>query len=99
VPLMPHRALLHAELDACFSHPSGIEREDVDHIVEAFAIVKGKDEVAFEEYRTKGPILEVHHAMAKTIHTGEPYRTTLEPPPADPSLRHPQPIRPEWARS
>lgn len=91
------RALVRAELDACFFHLYGIEREDVDYIMETFPIVKRKDEAAFGEYRTKRLILEVYDAMAEAIETGKPYQTILDPPPADPSLCHPESTRPDWA--
>ena len=67
--------------------------------METFPIVKRKDEAAFGEYRTKRLILEVYDAMAKAIETGEPYQTILDPPPADPSLCHPESTRPDWARA
>ena len=34
---------MRAELDAAFFHLYGIEREDVDYIMETFPIVKRKD--------------------------------------------------------
>jgi len=91
------RALLRAELDACFFHLYGIERDDVDYIMETFPIVKRKDVAAHREYRTKRLILEVYDAMAKAIETGEPYQTILDPPPADPSCAHLESTRPAWA--
>jgi hypothetical protein len=34
-------------------------------------------------------ILEIYDEMRQAMDTGEPYRTMLQPPPADPSLAHP----------
>lgn len=91
------RQTLRAEIDAYVFHLYGIERDDVDYIMETFPIVKRKDEAAFGEYRTKRLILEVYDAMAKAIEAGKPYQTILDPPPADPSLCHPESSRPDWA--
>ncbi len=82
------RALLRAELDACFFHLYGIERDDVDYILDTFPIVRRTDEAAHGEYRTKRLILECYDAMAKANSSGEPYRTVLVPPPADPAVAH-----------
>ena len=92
------RALLRSELDACFFHLYGIERDDVDYILETFPIVRRKDEAAFGEYRTKRLILEVFDAMAEAIASGKPYQTIIDQPPADPSLCHLESTRPEWAK-
>jgi hypothetical protein len=40
------------ELDAAYFHLYGIDRGDVDHIMETCLIVKRKDEARFGEYRT-----------------------------------------------
>ena len=41
------------------------------------------------KYRTKQIILEIYHEIAEVIRTGKPYRTRLDPPPADPRVAHP----------
>jgi hypothetical protein len=56
--------------------------------METFPIVKRKDEKQYGEYRTKRVILEIYDEMKRVMETGEPYRTRLEPPPADPSVAH-----------
>ncbi len=83
------RSLLCAELDAAVFHLYGIEREDVDYIMETFPIVKRKNAAEHGSYRTKDLILDVYDRMAKAIGTGELYQTILDPPAADPSLCHP----------
>lgn len=91
------RFVLRCELDAAFFHLYGIERDDVDYIMDTFPIVRRKDEAAHGEYRTKRGILEIYDAMAKAIETGDPYHTLLDPPPAHDSLRHatqPGPLEP-----
>ena len=85
------RFLLRCELDAAYFHLYGIERDDVDYIMETFPIVKRKDEKQYGEYRTKRVILEIYDEMRRAMETGEPYRTRLEPPPADPAVAH-QPV-------
>jgi hypothetical protein len=82
------RFLLRCELDAAYFHLYGIERDDVDYIMETFPIVKRKDEAAHGEYRTKRVILEIYDEMQRAMETGEPYQTRLDPPPADPRVAH-----------
>ncbi|SDP75585.1 Methyltransferase domain-containing protein [Actinopolyspora xinjiangensis] len=82
------RELLRAELDAAYFHLYGVERDDVDYIMETFPIVRRKDEQAHGEFRTKRLILEIYDAMAEAIRTGEPYETVLDPPPGR-GPRHP----------
>jgi len=59
------RFLIRCELDAAYFHLYGIERDDVDYIMETFPIVKRKDEQKYGEYRTKRVILEIYDAMAE----------------------------------
>ena len=87
------RRLLRVELDAAFFHLYGIERDDVDYIMETFPIVKRRDIETFGSYRTKELILEAYDAMNQAIRTGEPYQTILGPPPSQGS-RHPESSRP-----
>ncbi|MCG8424952.1 MAG: N-6 DNA methylase [Proteobacteria bacterium] len=76
------RFLLRAELDAAFFHLYGVERDDVDYIMETFPIVRKNDEKAYGEYRTKCVILDIYDEIAEAIRTGTPYQTRLDPPPA-----------------
>lgn len=82
------RFLLRCELDAAYFHLYGIERDDMDYIMETFPIVKRKDEKQFGEYRTKRVILEIYDEMKRAMETGESYRTRLVPGPADPTVAH-----------
>jgi hypothetical protein len=75
------RFRMRVELDATFFHLYGIERDDVDYIMETFPIVKRKDEQRYGSFRTKELILDVYDAMAEAIRTGVPYQTILDPPP------------------
>ena len=83
------RFLLRCELDAAFFHLYGIERDDVDYIMETFPIVTRKDVRKHGDYRTKLQILDIYDRMQRAIDTGEPYQTVLDPPPADPRVAHP----------
>ncbi len=82
------RFLLRCELDAAYFHLYGIERDDVDYIMETFPIVKRKDEKEYGEYRTKRVILEIYDEMKRAMETGGPYETRLAPPPADAAVAH-----------
>lgn len=72
-------------LTVCFPTP----RHAVDYIMDTFPIVKQRDEDRFENYRTKETILEIYDDMAEAIRAGKPYKTRLDPPPADPRVAHP----------
>jgi hypothetical protein len=81
------RFLMRAELDAAFFRLYGIERDDVDYIMETFPIVKRKDIQQHGRFRTKDLILEIYDAMAEAARTSEPYQTILDPAPGK-GLRH-----------
>lgn len=57
------RFQLRAELDAIFFHLYGLERDDVDYVMETFPIVKRKDEAEHGYYRTKQAILAAFDEM------------------------------------
>ena len=82
------RVKIRCDLDAFYFHLYGINRDDVDYIMETFPIVRRKDEQKYGEYRTKRVILECYDAMAESMKTGKPYQTILDPPPADPRVAH-----------
>lgn len=82
------RFLLRCELDAAYFHLYGIERDDVDYIMETFPIVKRKDEAKYGEYRTKRVILEIYDEMKAAMESGKAYKTRLDPPPADERVAH-----------
>lgn len=77
------RALLRAELDAAYFHLYGLERAEVDHVLDTFPIVKRKDEARFGEFRTQRLILECYDSMSSAVATGTPYTTLLDPPAGD----------------
>jgi hypothetical protein len=81
----PEVAVL-ARLKASFLTP----RDAVAYIMDTFPIVNRRDEETCGEYRTKRVILEIYDAITEAVRTGIPYQTRLDPPPADPSCRHPK---------
>lgn len=89
------RAVIRAELDALFFHLYGINRDDVDYILETFPIVKRKDEAKYGTYRTKELILSIYDRMVvagvsltSPLIDGENFTTTLNPAPGQ-APRHP----------
>lgn len=82
------RFLIRCELDALYFKLYGLNREEVDYVMETFPIVKRKDIEKYGEYRTKRVILEIFDEMLECERTGRKYQTRLDPPPADPSVAH-----------
>ena len=80
------RFAMRAELDAAFFHLYGIERDDVDYIMDTFRAFQNNDRARFD--RTKELILQVYDAMAEAMRAGRPYQTILDPPPGR-GPRHP----------
>ncbi|MFJ2301913.1 Eco57I restriction-modification methylase domain-containing protein [Streptomyces sp. NPDC087787] len=77
------RFLMRAELDAAYFHLYGIERADLDLVLDSFRAFKNKQPAVFQD--TKDEIVRVYEAMAE----GRPFtHPSLTPPPAQ-SLRHP----------
>jgi hypothetical protein len=77
------RFLIRAELDAAYFHLYGIERADVDLVLDSFRAFKNKQPELFEE--TKKEIIRVYEAMAEGRPVTHP---SLTPPPAQ-GDRHP----------
>lgn len=69
-----------AELDAAMCHLYGLDRADVDYVMEAFPIVKRHDESELGDYRTKRMILEAYDAMQHAIDIGVPYQSPWDSP-------------------
>ena len=80
------RFLIRSELDAAYFHLYGIDRNDVDYIMETFTIVKRKDVAKYGFYRTKEVILDIYDKMKQSIDTGKAYITMLNPPPGLPDV-------------
>ncbi|SFE23130.1 Methyltransferase domain-containing protein [Actinopolyspora alba] len=93
------RSFIRAELDAYFFHLYGIERTDVDYILETFQSdtggLKNSDIKKYGTYRTKDLILAEYDRMATAgvsldtpLVDGDNYASTLNPPPGQ-GPRHP----------
>lgn len=93
------RARMRTELDAYFFHLYGIDREDVDYILETFQSETGglkNNEIAkYGTYRTKDLVLAEYDRMAEAglsltapLIDGLNYTSTLTPPPGH-GPRHP----------
>ena len=99
------RFLIRCELDAAYFHLYGLERDDVDYIMETFPIIKRKDEASYGTYRTKEKILEIYDEMAQVSFENAAalaadrdaavhYQTRLNPPPGPPAAWPPPPGQP-----
>jgi hypothetical protein len=74
-----------ARLTGSFATP----RDAVAYIMDTFPIVRRKDEERYRgDYRTKRVILEIYDAMQEAVCSSQPYRTRLDPPPADARCCH-----------
>jgi hypothetical protein len=58
------RALLRADLDAAFLHVYGLTRDEAQHVLDSFTVVRKYDERDYGEYRTKRLVLEAYDRMA-----------------------------------
>jgi len=58
------RARVRTELDAYYFHLYGLDRDEVDYVMETFPIVKRKDEAEHGTYRTKELILAAYDELA-----------------------------------
>lgn len=59
-------------------------RAAVEYIMETFPIVKRKDIDAHGHYRTKDRILELYDTLQTCLATGQPFTSSLNPPPGPP---------------
>jgi hypothetical protein len=91
------RALLRAEIDAAMFLLFGLDRDDVDYVMDTFPIVRRNDEKAYGEYRTKRLILERYDALVHASRTGRVYESPLDSSPAGPRCAHDPSTRPDRA--
>jgi hypothetical protein len=77
------RAQLRAELDAAYLHLYGLTRDEAEHVIDSFFVLRKIEERTFGEFRTRRLVLAVYDAMA----TGA-YASLLDPP-AGHGPRHP----------
>ena len=96
--------LLRAELDAAFFHLYGLDRDDVEHVLDTFTVLekyetRPPERGGYGEFRTKRLVLERYDAMTAVIRQRTAYETPLVPPPADRSQRHPAQTQPPASES
>nr|WP_037830931.1 DNA methyltransferase [Streptomyces sp. NRRL S-325] len=75
------RVLLQAEVEAAMFHLYGVDRDDVEYIMEMFPVVKREDEAAHGVFRTKDLILDAYDRMKEARAAGSAYPSLLDPPP------------------
>jgi hypothetical protein len=82
------RALLRAELDAGFVHLYGLQREEAEHVLNSFDVLRKYEERDYGEYRTQRLVLDAYDRMAKAIADGGKGWTPLAGTPAGLGPRH-----------
>jgi hypothetical protein len=82
------RALLRADLDAAFMHVYGLNRQEAEHVLDSFFVVRKYEERDFGEYRTRRLVLEAYDRMAGAIANGGKGWQSLADVPAGSGPRH-----------
>jgi hypothetical protein len=82
------RALLRADLDGAFLHVYGLAREEAEHVLDSFAVVRKYDERDYGEFRTKRLVLEAYDRMATATANGGAGWQPLADVPAGEGPRH-----------
>ncbi|GAB7190244.1 N-6 DNA methylase [Kineococcus sp. NUM-3379] len=83
------REQLRAELDGAIFHVYGLERGEVAHVLDSFAVVRKYEERDHGEFRTRRLVLEAYDAIAAAQAAGTAYVSSLDPPPGE-GPRHPE---------
>ncbi|OBH19935.1 Eco57I restriction-modification methylase domain-containing protein [Mycolicibacter sinensis] len=83
------RALLRADLDAAFLHIYGLRRDEAEHVLDSFFVVRKYEERDFGEYRTRRLVLEAYDRIATAIANGGTGWKPLADIPAGQGPRHP----------
>lgn len=69
------RFRLQCELDAIYAHIYGLEKEEIDYILETFPIIKRKDKEKYDSYCTKETILQLYDEflwVSEAMHETKP---------------------------
>ncbi len=74
------REQLRAELDAAMFVLYGLDRSEVEHVMDSFFVVRKYEERDHGEFRTKRLILEAYDAMNAAAAAGTVYASPLDPP-------------------
>lgn len=75
------REVIRAEVDAAMMHVYGLQRDEVEHVIDSFFVVRKYEERDYGEFRTKRLVLAEYDRMAEAATTGVPYESSLEPAP------------------
>ena len=62
---LDEREKLRAELDAIYAHLYNIEKDDLVYILDTFKVLKRKEIIKFEEYKTKKLVLDAYDKFSK----------------------------------
>lgn len=89
------REVIRAELDAAMMHVYGLERDDVEHVLDSFAVMRRHEERDHGEFRTRRLVLAEYDRMADALATGIAYESTLDPAPGF-GPRHGVSTIPDW---
>jgi hypothetical protein len=83
------RSLLRADLDAAMLHVYGLTRQEAEHVLDSFPVVRKYEERDHGEYQTRRLVLDAYDRMATaTAHGGSGW-TPLAELPAGQGPRHP----------
>lgn len=77
------REQLRTELDAAMFLLYGLARDEVEHVMDSFSVVRKYEERDHGEFRTKRLILETYDAMTTAAAAGTVYASPLDPPAGD----------------
>jgi hypothetical protein len=82
------RTQLRAELDAAFMHVYGHTESDVEHVLNAFPVLREHEERDYGTYRTRELVIQTFRHMAKAREAGTRFASCLTPAPGQ-GPRHP----------
>jgi len=91
------REQIRAEVDAMMFHVYGLDRDEVDYVMDTFTVLRKYDVRDHGEFRTKRLILEFYDLLAEAIASSVPYESPISPPPGF-GPRHDESTRPYWMK-
>ena len=68
---------------------TGSDRDDAEHVLDSFFVLRKYEERDHGEFRTKRLVLAAYDAMTQAAETGVPFESPLDPPPGQ-GPRHPE---------
>ena len=80
------RVIIRAEIDALMFRLYGLDRPNVDYVMDTFDALRTDDLKQWGEYRTKRLVLDRYDAMAEAERRDQSYKTVLDPEPAHRSV-------------